>query len=124
MLERSMWHPVVAGDELASAPLAVRLLGDDVVLWRDATGAAHAFADRCPHRGTKLSLGRVVEGGTRLECPYHGWQFAVSGQCVSIPALPAFTPQPALPSVLFMARIVCAKPGRFVTAALLECRHP
>ena len=92
MLERSMWHPVVAADELGSAPLAARLLGEDLVLWRDATGAAHAFADRCPHRGTRLSLGRVVEGGTRLECPYHGWQFAASGQCVSIPALPAFTP--------------------------------
>jgi phenylpropionate dioxygenase-like ring-hydroxylating dioxygenase large terminal subunit len=92
MCERSMWHPVMAGDELGSAPLPVRLLGDDVVLWRDAAGAAHAFADRCPHRGTKLSLGRVVEAGTRLECPYHGWQFGASGQCVSIPALPEFRP--------------------------------
>lgn len=92
MLERSMWHPVVAADELGSAPQAARLLGEDLVLWRDATGAPRAFADRCPHRGTKLSLGRVVEGGTRLECPYHGWQFAASGQCVFIPAMPAFTP--------------------------------
>ena len=92
MIERSMWHPVVAADDLGSTPQAARLLGEDVVLWRDATGAAHAFADRCPHRGTKLSLGRVVEGGTRLECPYHGWQFVASGQCVAIPALPAFTP--------------------------------
>ena len=92
MIERSMWHPVLAADELGSTPMAARLLGEDVVLWRDATGAAHAFADRCPHRGTKLSLGRVVEAGTRLECPYHGWQFAASGQCLSIPALPEFTP--------------------------------
>ena len=92
MNEASLWHPVVAADELGSTPLAARLLAEDVVLWRDATGKAHAFADRCPHRGTKLSLGRVVEGGTRLECPYHGWQFEASGQCVFIPALPAFTP--------------------------------
>jgi phenylpropionate dioxygenase-like ring-hydroxylating dioxygenase large terminal subunit len=92
MIESAMWHPVVAADELGSEPLALRLLGEDVVLWRDVTGAAHAFADRCPHRGTKLSLGRVVEGGTRLECPYHGWQFVASGQCVSIPAVPEFTP--------------------------------
>ena len=94
MIEASLWHPVVAVDELGSAPVAARLLSEEVVLWRDATGAAHAFADRCPHRGTKLSLGRVVEGGTRLECPYHGWQFAASGQCLSIPALPDFTPPP------------------------------
>ena len=92
MIERSMWHPVLAADELGSAPVAARLLGEDVVLWRDTTGAARTFADRCPHRGTKLSLGRVVEGGTRLECPYHGWQFAATGRCVSIPALPDFKP--------------------------------
>ena len=92
MIERSWWHPVIAADELGGAPLAARLLGEDLVLWRDASGAAHAFANRCPHRGTKLSLGRVVEAGTRLECPYHGWQFAASGQCVFVPALPAFTP--------------------------------
>ena len=92
MIERSLWHPVIAIDELGGAPLAARLLGEDLVLWRDTTGAVRAFADRCPHRGTRLSLGRVVEGGTRLECPYHGWQFEASGQCVFIPALPAFTP--------------------------------
>ena len=95
MIERSWWHPVIAADELGGAPLAARLLGEDLVLWRDASGAAHAFANRCPHRGTKLSLGRVVEGGTRLECPYHGWQFEATGQCALIPALPDFTPPPS-----------------------------
>ncbi len=95
MIEASLWHPVLAADELGGVPLAARLLGDDVVLWRDATGAVRAFADRCPHRGTKLSLGRVLDGGARLECPYHGWQFEASGQCVLIPALPNFTPPPA-----------------------------
>ncbi len=94
MIERCLWHPVIAADELGAAPLAARLLNEDLVLWRNASGAAHAFADRCPHRGTKLSLGRVVEGGTRLECPYHGWQFEASGHCALIPALPAFTPPP------------------------------
>jgi phenylpropionate dioxygenase-like ring-hydroxylating dioxygenase large terminal subunit len=70
--------------------VAVRLLERDVVLWRDATGGLQAFADQCPHRGARLSLGRVVDG--QLECPYHGWQFASGGQCVKVPALPAFTP--------------------------------
>ncbi len=103
MIERSMWHPAVAADELGLAPLAARLLGEDVVLWRDASGAAHAFADRCPHRGTKLSLGRLVAAGTRLECPYHGWQFAASGQCLSIPALPEFTPPASQRACVFEA---------------------
>jgi phenylpropionate dioxygenase-like ring-hydroxylating dioxygenase large terminal subunit len=95
MIERGLWHPVAEREALLdSRPLAVRLLGEDLVLWRDASGVAHAFADRCPHRGTRLSMGRVVHGdaGSRLECPYHGWQFGSSGQCLQIPALPAFTP--------------------------------
>jgi phenylpropionate dioxygenase-like ring-hydroxylating dioxygenase large terminal subunit len=103
-----LWHPVVAVDALTSgAPLAVRLLGDDIVLWRDAQGAAHAWADRCPHRGTKLSLGRVLPDGSGLECPYHGWQFDGAGQCVVIPALPAFKPAVAHHACTFEARESC-----------------
>ncbi len=90
MSEREWWHPVADAATLAAAPLAVTLLGVDIVLWRDAQGTARAFADRCPHRGTRLSLGRVCEG--RLECAYHGWQFAADGACVRIPATPEFVP--------------------------------
>jgi phenylpropionate dioxygenase-like ring-hydroxylating dioxygenase large terminal subunit len=60
------------------------------VLWRDADGTPHAAPDRCPHRGTRLSLGRVCEG--QLECAYHGWRFDGDGRCVAIPALPGFMP--------------------------------
>ena len=97
MLEQRWWHPVAALHELGDAPLAVTLLGEELVLWRDAAGAVHAFDDRCPHRGTKLSLGRVqIAGGSaRLECAYHGWQFAGDGRCVHIPAVPAFVPTAA-----------------------------
>ena len=80
MIEHTLWHPVLAADALpAGEPRAARLLGDDLVLWRDANGAPQAWADRCPHRGTRLSLGRVVQGadGARLECPYHGWQLSL-----------------------------------------------
>jgi phenylpropionate dioxygenase-like ring-hydroxylating dioxygenase large terminal subunit len=105
MVERELWHPVIAVDALPlGAPLAVRLLGDDIVLWRDVHGAPHAWADRCPHRGTKLSLGRLLPDGSGLECPYHGWQFDRSGQCVVIPALPAFKPPPTHHACAFEAR--------------------
>lgn len=90
MVEQHHWHPVAQVGDVGASPLGVRLLGDDIVLWRDASGAVQAFADRCPHRGTRLSLGRVCDG--QLECPYHGWRFEGSGQCVHIPALPEFTP--------------------------------
>ena len=90
MIEATLWHPVAQSHDVAQTPLAARLLQRDIVLWRDGEGHARAFADQCPHRGARLSLGRVHEG--RLECPYHGWQFAANGQCVRVPALPHFTP--------------------------------
>jgi len=90
MIERQHWHPVAASETVQGAPLAARLLDEDLVLWRDAAGSVHAWPDRCPHRGARLSLGRVENG--HLECPYHGWQFAASGQCVFVPALASFTP--------------------------------
>lgn len=90
MIEKTIWHPVALSDEVASEPVAAHLLEHDLVLWRDASGAVHAWRDQCPHRGTQLSRGRVVND--RLECPYHGWQFSASGQCVQVPALPAFIP--------------------------------
>jgi phenylpropionate dioxygenase-like ring-hydroxylating dioxygenase large terminal subunit len=92
MIETHHWHPVAAAEAVAGGPVAVRLLGADLVLWRDGAGALQAWPDRCPHRGAKLSLGRIEDG--HLECPYHGWQFAASGRCIHVPALPGFTPPP------------------------------
>jgi phenylpropionate dioxygenase-like ring-hydroxylating dioxygenase large terminal subunit len=95
MIEETLWHPVALSESVADAPVAVRLLGHNVVLWRTSgpTHQIHAWADRCPHRGAKLSLGRVVD--EQLECPYHGWCFDASGHCVKVPALPAFIPPAA-----------------------------
>jgi phenylpropionate dioxygenase-like ring-hydroxylating dioxygenase large terminal subunit len=90
MTEATLWHPVASLEEVGGAPLAVRLLEREIVLWRDDTNEVHAWADRCPHRGTRLSIGCVIGG--RLECAYHGWQFDARGQCVAIPALPDFVP--------------------------------
>lgn len=90
MTEENHWHPVALTSDLALQPLAVTLLGRAVVLWRDASCVVHAWADQCPHRGAKLSLGQVRDN--HLECPYHGWLFAQSGQCTLVPALPDFKP--------------------------------
>lgn len=90
MIEKTLWHPVGKAEDLAGSPKAVLLLQQDVVIWQTPDGRFQALADRCPHRGAKLSLGRVQDG--QLECAYHGWQFDGAGQCRGIPALPDFTP--------------------------------
>ena len=90
MIETTLWHPVLQESDLGEQPVAATLLEQEIVLWRDAQGAAHAWADRCPHRGARLSMGQV--NGGELECPYHGWRFAPSGQCSQVPALPQFSP--------------------------------
>jgi phenylpropionate dioxygenase-like ring-hydroxylating dioxygenase large terminal subunit len=85
------WHPVAAADQLAvGTPAPVRLLERELVLWRSDDGRVHAWEDRCPHRGTRLSIGRIENN--QLVCAYHGWRFAASGQCTHFPALPAVTP--------------------------------
>ncbi|HZO26875.1 MAG TPA: aromatic ring-hydroxylating dioxygenase subunit alpha [Chloroflexota bacterium] len=80
------WHPVAALDDLLPGkPLGVRLLGEEVVLWR-AGSTILAWQDLCIHRGTRLSLGRI--DGETIECPYHGWTYGADGRCVAIPAHP------------------------------------
>eukprot|EP01032_Pedospumella_encystans_P034979 gene34979-39556_t len=56
-----------------------QLLDLPLALWRDIGGQAHAWEDRCPHRGTRLSLG--TQQGDTLRCAYHGWRFGASGKC-------------------------------------------
>ncbi|CAN5391206.1 hypothetical protein BH09PSE6_BH09PSE6_30720 [soil metagenome] len=85
------WHPVAWDRALAPGQsIAARVLDREVVVWRDASGRLSALEDRCPHRGTRLSIGDVH--GDRLVCAYHGWQFDASGRCRSVPAHPQFEP--------------------------------
>ena len=72
--------------DLRRQPVPVALMDRPLVLFRDASGMAHALEDRCPHRNVPLSLGRVHDDG-RLECGYHGWRFDGSGRCTAVPAL-------------------------------------
>lgn len=81
---RNYWYPAIASKAVRHKPVQVKLLGDDVALFRDqVTGKVHAFDDRCPHRGALLSQGRVYYPST-LTCPYHGWTFDVSGKLVAV----------------------------------------
>lgn len=81
---RRYWHAVARSLDLAENPVGIRLLNEDVVVWRGPDGAAVAAFDRCPHRESPLSPGIVRDGC--IECPYHGWVYGVDGRCVAIPS--------------------------------------
>lgn len=87
--EAQAWWPVALAADVTRQPAPATLLGQELVLWRSESGAV-AMADQCPHRGARLSLGQVHND--TLQCPYHGWRFGSGGECVSIPAVPGFTP--------------------------------
>lgn len=80
---RRFWYPVMPMARLAQGPQPFRLLGEDIVLWRDATGAPAAIADRCCHRTARLSKGYCERG--RLVCGYHGWEYDAEGRVLRIP---------------------------------------
>ncbi|KAA3647034.1 MAG: aromatic ring-hydroxylating dioxygenase subunit alpha [Chloroflexi bacterium] len=85
------WLVVGQSEDLKEGDIqAVRLLGQDLVLWR-VNSQVLAWQDLCVHRGVRLSLGKVV-GGDKLECPYHGWTYNTKGQCIKMPAHPEQTP--------------------------------
>ena len=84
-LMRRYWHPVAASGELAGEPTkAVRLLGEDLVLYRDRGGALGLIQESCPHRRVNLLYGIPEQRG--LRCPYHGWLFDETGRCLETPA--------------------------------------
>jgi Phenylpropionate dioxygenase and related ring-hydroxylating dioxygenases, large terminal subunit len=87
-LLRQYWQPAALSDELAGPrPIkAVRLLGQDLVLFRDEAGRLGLVDRDCPHRGADLAFGRLENGG--LRCPFHGWLFDVEGRCLETPAEP------------------------------------
>jgi phenylpropionate dioxygenase-like ring-hydroxylating dioxygenase large terminal subunit len=88
---RRCWHPVARPAEVTAQPRRVMLLGEPWVIYR-AAGRMVAFADRCPHRRTPLSLGRCE--ADVLACAYHGWRFDDRGTCIEIPALGPGAPVP------------------------------
>jgi len=84
-LFRRYWHPVAPSAQLHEKPVkAVRLLGEDYVLFRDENGKLGFIEPRCAHRLIELKYGYVVPEG--LRCPYHGWTYDVTGQCTAQPA--------------------------------------
>jgi phenylpropionate dioxygenase-like ring-hydroxylating dioxygenase large terminal subunit len=88
-LFRCYWTPALLTEELPDnncPPVRVKLLSERLVAFRDSQGRYGLIDEFCAHRGASLWFGRNEECG--LRCPYHGWKFDVTGQCVEVPSEP------------------------------------
>ncbi|MBM2811977.1 MAG: phthalate 4,5-dioxygenase [Chloroflexi bacterium] len=85
---RCFWQPVALSAELPSggAPVPIRILGEDLVIFRDERGQPGLLGIHCAHRGADLSYGRIEDGG--LRCIYHGWLYDTTGRCLEQPGEP------------------------------------
>jgi len=89
-LLREYWMPMLPSKELPEGdcpPMRVRLLGEDLVAWRNTDGTVGVMQNACPHRGASMFFGRNEENG--LRCVYHGWKFDSEGACIDMPNEPA-----------------------------------
>jgi nitrite reductase/ring-hydroxylating ferredoxin subunit len=84
---RRFWQPLALSSELADVPLAVRILGEDLVLFRDKSGRVGLLDRHCCHRGTSLEFGIIEDCGIR--CCYHSWKFDIDGRILETPGEPA-----------------------------------
>jgi len=96
MVLKNRWYAAAWAHELDDKPLARVFLGEQVVLYRDGSGAPVALADRCRHRALPLSMGKVI--GDQIECGYHGLRFAPSGACVAVPGQSKVPPGSSVPA--------------------------
>ena len=87
---RRFWQPVCIEAELEDVPRAIRILGEDLVVFRDGGGRVGLLERRCVHRGTSLEFGKVEERGIR--CCYHGWHFDIDGTILDTPGEPPDSP--------------------------------
>jgi phenylpropionate dioxygenase-like ring-hydroxylating dioxygenase large terminal subunit len=85
------WHVVAASADIVAGQLVpLTLLERDLVGWRDTQGVVHVWEDLCIHRGARLSKGFIRDD--KVICPYHGWNYDGSAQCVLMPAAPSEPP--------------------------------
>lgn len=87
-MQSQTWQPVLPSHFLRPGDNIVAgfLQGQELALWRSAAGSVQAWENRCPHRGTRLTMGRIIND--KLSCAYHGWEFDTQASCAAIPANP------------------------------------
>jgi nitrite reductase/ring-hydroxylating ferredoxin subunit len=107
------WVPLALSQDIVPGTAAGAIAGGaEIALWRDSAGQAHAWEDRCPHRGMKMSFGFVRKD--RLTCLYHGWEYDAEGRCRYIPAHPELE----VPDTICVTRYPVAEAAGLVWAHL------
>jgi nitrite reductase/ring-hydroxylating ferredoxin subunit len=115
MTAASGWTPVALSASIeAGTSAGTQINGFEVVVWRDNSGKAHVWEDRCPHRGMRMSFGFVR--GDHIACLYHGWQYDTGGQCRYIPAHPDLE----VPSTIKIPSYAVAERGGVIWTCLAE----
>jgi len=84
---RRFWQPVIISSELGDTPSAIRILGENLVVFRDGRGKVGVLERRCSHRGASLEFGKIMETG--IACCYHGWHYDVDGRILDTPGEPS-----------------------------------
>ena len=112
------WYGVAYSREVVpGALIPIRLLGQDLVAWRDDAGEVHVWQDLCIHRGARLSKGWIVDNS--VVCPYHGWRYNGAAECVLIPVAPG---QPIPPKARAFP-VKCIEQDGLVWATLGDPAH-
>ena len=114
------WFPIAASTDAPPGHIFhALLLGHELALWRDAESCVHAWDNRCPHRGVRLTIGDNL--GTTLRCRYHGYRFdAATARCVLMPA----HPQQAAPRAMQVASHPCTEAAGLIWASLQPAGAP
>ena len=89
-LMRRYWHPVILSEELSDLPKLVKILGEELVIFRDKSGKIGLLHKHCPHRGASLEFGIIADCG--LICSYHGWHFDIDGSLIKAGSEPTKSP--------------------------------
>ena len=87
---RRYWQPVAMSNEISDLPIAIRILGEDLVIFRDQSDRIGLLHRHCAHRGASLEFGIIMDCG--IKCCYHGWHFDVDGRLIDAPSEPIGSP--------------------------------
>ena len=83
---RRFWQPIIIAAELKDVPISIRIMGEDLIVFRDGRGKIGLLEQRCSHRGVSLEFGKIMDRG--ISCCYHGWQFDIDGTILDTPGEP------------------------------------